>query len=344
MTLPWVEPWNRSMSVGILALLVTAGASAAPDVLVPPLRLKTLAEIPLGGHTTRLDYASVDSGRHLLFIAHLGDSEVIVVDTQARRVEKRIPGVSKVHGVLAIPELGRLYASATGTNEVVAIDENTLEILARMPGGVYPDGLAYAPEAHKVYVSDEHGGTDTVIDVNTNTRVGTIQIGGVIGNTQYDASSHHIFVNAQSTNELIEVDPATDSIVRRIPVPGAQGNHGLLIDPASHRAFVACEGNDRFIAVDLRTGQVTAQFTVAKDPDVLAFDPLSQFLYVAGESGEVSEFNIAKNTVSKTGESLLGPNAHVVAIDSSTHEIYFPLMNVNGKPVLRIMQRDTSGN
>jgi hypothetical protein len=86
---------------------------------VPPLRLKTLAEIPLGGHTTRLDYASVDARRHLLFVAHLGDSEVIVVDTQARRVEKRIPGVSKVHGVLAIPELGRLYASATGSRRFV---------------------------------------------------------------------------------------------------------------------------------------------------------------------------------------------------------------------------------
>jgi hypothetical protein len=82
MTLFWVEPWNRSMSVGILALLVTAGASAAPNVLVPPLRLKTLAEIPLGGHTTRLDYASVDARRHLLFVAHLGDSEVIVIVRQ----------------------------------------------------------------------------------------------------------------------------------------------------------------------------------------------------------------------------------------------------------------------
>jgi len=69
-------------------------------------------------------------------------------------------------------------------------------------------------------------------------------------------------------------------------------------------------------------------------------------LYVAGESGEVSEFNVAKNTVSKTGESLLAPNGHVVAVDPSSHEIYFPLMNVSGKPLLRIMRRqsDMSSN
>jgi DNA-binding beta-propeller fold protein YncE len=324
----------------IVALLIVSYIAAATtsSPSTPPLRLKTLMDVPLDGRATRLDYASVDADRQLLFIAHLGDGEVIVVDTRAHRLVKRIANVSQVHGVLAIPELGRLYASATGTNEVVAIDEKSLEIVARMPGGTYPDGLAYSPETHKVYVSDEHGGTDTVIDVNTNTRVGTIEIGGVIGNTQYDAVSHHIFINAQSSSELVEVDPATDKILRRIKVPGANGNHGLLIDSASRRAFIACEGNDRLIVIDLRTGAPLAQFPVAKDPDVLAFDAQRQKLYVAGESGEVSEFTVSSSGISKTGESFLARNAHVVAVQPATHEIYFPLMNVDGKPMLRIMQ------
>jgi DNA-binding beta-propeller fold protein YncE len=317
--------------------VATIGAATSP-IPTPALHLKTLMDIPLGGRPTRLDYASVDAGRQLLFVAHLGDGEVIAVDTEAHRLLKHIANVSQVHGVLAIPELGRVYASATGTNEVVAIDEKSLAIIARMPGGIYPDGLAYSPETHKVYVSDEHGGTDTVIDVLTNTRVATVQIGGVIGNTQYDTVSHHMFINAQSSSELIEVDPATDKIVRRIKVPGANGNHGLLIDSASHRAFIACEGNDRLIVIDIRGGAALGQFTVAKDPDVLAFDAQRQTLYVAGESGEVSEFNVAGNSISKSGESFLAHNAHVVAVQPSTHEVYFPLMNIDGKPVLRIMQ------
>lgn len=320
-------------------LIVSSLAMAAiPSAPTPPLRLKTLIDVPLGGRATRLDYASLDADRQLLFIAHLGDGEVIVVDTQAHRLVKRIANVAQVHGVLAIPELGRVYASATGTNEVVAIDEKSLEVTARMPGGTYPDGLAYSPETHKVYVSDEHGGTDTVIDVLTNTRVATVQIGGVIGNTQYDAASHHMFINAQSSRELVEVDPATDKIVRRMKVPGADGNHGLLIDAASHRAFIACEGNDRLIVIDLVSGAAMAPFPVAKDPDVLAFDAQRQTLYVAGESGEVSEFNVSGNSVRKSGESFLAHNAHVVAVQSKTHDVYFPLMNIDGKPILRIMQ------
>jgi YVTN family beta-propeller protein len=334
--------YNKSQ-VNLLAALglidsVSLTPGASPDAPAPALQLQSIADIPLGGHPTRFDYASLDAGRHLLFIAHLGDSEVIVFDTEARRVVKRIANVSHVHGVLAIPELGRVYASATGTNEVVAIDDKTLQIIARMPGGTYPDGLAYSPETRKVYVSDEHGGTDTVLDVVTNKRVATVPIGGVIGNTQYDDSSHHMFISAQSDNQLVEVDPQTDMIVRRVLVPGAQENHGLLIDSASHRAFVACQGNDQLIVIDLRTGAAIAQFPVAKDPDVLAFDASRQTLYVAGESGQVSEFKVSDGKISKTGESLLARNAHVVAIHPMTHEIYFPIMDVDGKPVLRIMR------
>src|SRR5258708_7926807 len=327
-----------SLTTMLLSMAAAGPASSSPPT--PPLHLKALMDVPLGGHATRLDYASVDAERQLLFIAHLGDGEVIAVDTDSHRLLKRIANVAQVHGVLAIPELGRVYASATGTNEVVAIDEKSLAIIARMPGGTYPDGLAYSPETHKVYVSDEHGGTDTVIDVAANARVATVQIGGVIGNTKYDAATHHMFINAQSTGELVEVDPGTDKIVRRIKVPGADGNHGLLIDSDSHRAFIACEGNDRLIVIDLRSGAALAQFPVAKDPDVLAFDAQRQKLYVAGGSGEVSEFSVPTGGISKTGESYLAPNAHVVAIPPATHEIYFPLKNVENKTVLRVMRAE----
>lgn len=119
---------------------VSAAVAATSSPSTPPLHLKTVMDIPLGGRATRLDYASVDAARQLLFIAHLGDSEMIAVDTEAHRVLKRIANVAQVPGVLAIPELGRVFASANGTNEVVAIDEKSLAIIAQMPGGTYPDG------------------------------------------------------------------------------------------------------------------------------------------------------------------------------------------------------------
>ncbi|HEX8957514.1 MAG TPA: YncE family protein [Burkholderiaceae bacterium] len=307
-------------------------ASATPGTLP----LKTVADLPLPGNTTRWDYASIDVRRGLLYLAHLGDGKVIVVDTTIDRVVAEIPNVGGVHGVLAIPELGRVYASATGTDEVVAIDTQTFKIVARIPAGNYPDGLAYAAARQKIYVSDEHGGTDTVIDVRTNRRVATIPIGREVGNTQFDPVSGHVFVNEQTSNELVEIDPATDKVVGRTPLPGAEGAHGLYIDAPARTAYVACEDNARLLVVDLKSKRVISAYEVGSAPDVIAFDESLGWLYVAGEAGVVSVFNRHDGTLTPLGEGQLGPNAHVVAVDASTHRAYFPLRNIAGKSVLRI--------
>jgi DNA-binding beta-propeller fold protein YncE len=225
------------------------------------------------GQATRWDYASLDARRHPLFLAHLGDSAEVAFDTAQRKVIANIPGVSRVHGVLYVPQLDRVYASATRTDAVVAIDANTFKIIARMPGGDYPGGMAYALGAHKLFVSDEHGGTETVIDTASNRRIATRPLGGEVGNTQYDPVARHIFANVQTRSQLLEIDPVADQLIRRIDLPGAVGNHGLYLDAPARLAFIACEGNDQLLVLDLASRKVLASFDVARDPDVLAFDP-----------------------------------------------------------------------
>jgi YVTN family beta-propeller protein len=327
---------SRVLSSFAAILLTASSAACSHSSKASPLPLVAIGDVPLPGHTTRWDYATLDPKTHHLFIAHLGDSMVTVFDTQTQKVVADIADVSDVHGVLAVPEVGRVYASATGTNEVVVIDGNTLKITARMPAGDYPDGMAYAPDVHKLYVSDEHGGADTVIDVRTNARVATIPLGGEVGNTQYDPVSKHIFANVQTRKQLVEIDPTTDKVIARIDLPGAAGNHGLLIEPKERLAFIACEDNRTLLVLNMTTRRVIASFKVGPDPDVLAFDPGLGWLYVAGEAGIVSVFKVQSGVVSKIGEGQLGPYAHVVAVNPATHRAYFPLKDVDGKPVLRI--------
>ncbi|NDU85100.1 MAG: YncE family protein [Ferrovum sp.] len=301
-----------------------------------PLHIVT--DIPLSGQPTRWDYASLDPITHHLFLSHLGDDTVTVFDTKRQTVIANIPDLSQVHGVLFISPLNRVYASATGTNEVVAIDTHTFELLARIPVGQHPDGMAYAPKQRRLFVSDERGGTESVIDVDTNTKVASISLGGEVGNSQYDPVSGHIFVNLQTAGQLAEIDPASDQVVAKTPLPGAQGNHGLFIDSASRLAFVACSDNNTLMVIDLTQKRVTASFSVARDPDVLAFDGVLGWLYVAGESGEVSLFKVADHTVTSLGTAWLGPDAHSLAVDPQSHRAYFPLKALHGKPQLRITQ------
>jgi hypothetical protein len=333
-----------SIAISLFALTCTGKSSSlhapdkspAVDVVSPNLPLRTLRDIPLSGGATRFDYQSFDPNTGRLYIAHLGDSTMVVFDVNKEAQVGEVKNLSRVHGILAVPELHRVYASATGTNELAVIDDSTLQIIARAPAGDYPDGIAYAPKVNKIYVSDLHGKTDTVIDANTNQRVTTIVLGGGAGNTQYDSVSQHIFVTVHGRNNLAEIDPTKDQVIGRYDLKGCGEPHGLLIDSEHRVAFVACEENAKLAVFDLESKAMTAIHTVGADPDVLAFDKGFARLYVSAESGVISVFDERGRSLEKVGEGSFAPNAHSVAVDSRTHRVYFPLQSVGGKPTLRI--------
>src|SRR5438034_6955287 len=312
----------------------TDGDSAA--ALPANLPLRTLIDVPLTGGATRLDYQSLDSDNGRLYIAHLGSDLMTVFDVNKQTVVGDVKDLKRVHGVLAVPELHRVYASATGTNELAVIDDQTLQIVARVPAGDYPDGVAYASKANKIYISDLHGKTDTVIDAKTNQVVTTIALGGGAGNSQYDPVLGRIFVTVDGREELAEIDPTTDQVSARYSLTGCKGSHGLLIDSENRLAFAACEENSKLVVFDLDSKKATATLTVGADPDVLAFDSGLHRLYVSAESGNITIFDERGNSLVKIGEGFFAANAHTVAVDSGTHRVYWPLQNVNGQPVLRI--------
>jgi DNA-binding beta-propeller fold protein YncE len=267
--------------------------------------------------------------------------QLVVFDTKKREVVANLDGFPNVHGVWAVPELGRVYASATGEHKVAVVDMQTLKTLAK-PGPVqYPDGIAYAPGAKRVFVSDEHGDADAVIDATTNVFVTAIPLGGGAGNTVYDPSSGHILVAVHEKNELVAIDPATAKIIGHYPVSGIESPHGIVLDVEAKLAFVAGEDSNKVAVVDLTSMQVLATYAVGKDPDVLAFDPGLKRLYVSAESGNVTVFREkGKGLVAEGGFSM--PHAHTVCVDPETHLVYFPLQSIDGHPLLRIME--PSGN
>ena len=76
---------------------------------------------------------------------------------------------------------------------------------------------------------------------------------------------------------------------------------------------------------------------VGEDPDVLAFDPGLGRLYVSAESGTVTILEESGRDLRQIGQ-LNMPHAHTVSVDPKSHLVYFPLENVDGHPLLKIMQ------
>lgn len=325
---------SRYFRLSATAVLLCASALGQNS----PAPLKKVADIPLPGPAVRFDYQSFDPIHGRLYIAHMNANQLVVFDVRKREVVANLDGFPGVHGVWAVPELDRVYASATGEHKLAVVDMQSLKIIAKAGPIKYPDGIAYAPTVKRVFVSDEHGDADAVIDATTNRMITSIPLGGGAGNTVYDPVSGHILVAVHEKNELVSVDPASASIFGHHPLAGIESPHGIALAVKARLAFVAGEENNKLAVVDLTTMKVLATQPVGKDPDVLAFDPGLGMLYVSAESGTVAVFRVGLGKTLMPVGTMFMPHAHTVCVDPETHLVYFPLENVNGRPVLRIME------
>ena len=299
------------------------------------------------GDGSRFDYASLDTGRGLLFVAHVGASEVIEVDVHAHRVMRTIANIDLVHGVFVVPERHRVYATATGANTMIILNEDTGEQIGRAPTGAYPDGLAYDPRRGAVWTTNETGGSETVIDAATGAVRGTVPLGGDVGNVVYDPTGDQMLVAVQGTNQLAVIDPTALAVSKTVALPGCEHPHGLALDPSDRLGFVACQGNAALLTVDLGSGRVAGTNQVGDGPDVLAYDAGARRLYVAAESGWVSVFDLRDHQLAVVGNDHLAAGARVVAVDPTTHHSFYPIpSSADDRPALRELKppRNTQRN
>jgi DNA-binding beta-propeller fold protein YncE len=329
----------------------------------PFTKLFSLAgDYPLGASVDRTDYESIDAAARRLYISKMGSGQLLVFDLEQNRLAAQLDGFPKITGVLAVPEIHRVYASIPGAGvvsglfvglgmaglsrghgEIAVLDSQSLKEIARLPGGVFPDGIAYDPKDHRVFVSDELGSALTVIDAVSSAPLGRIATRGEVGNVRYDALTERIYVPVQSTNELAVVDPKQLRVVTRYNLPGCDHPHGFIVTPKAAVGFAACDGNDRLVTIDLATGRTVHQQQVAHDPDVLAIDPEAKRLYVASESGNLSSFDIAHPSAPESlGDVFVAEGAHALGVDPVSHRLYFGLADMNGHAVLRVLAPKSS--
>src|SRR5438552_17601574 len=106
-----------AFAVGLLIAVAGSAAAAATGSL--PLR--EVGRVPLTGPAVRFDYTSFDPSTGRLWIAHMDAGQLLAFDVARRAVMKTVaaPGV---HGVIAVPQVGRVYASATNDRQAFAIN------------------------------------------------------------------------------------------------------------------------------------------------------------------------------------------------------------------------------
>jgi DNA-binding beta-propeller fold protein YncE len=304
--------------------------------LCQTLRKVTEFELP-GPPGKRFDYLTIDYDDHYLFSAHLGAGLLHVIDLKSTKVIKTIPDVPGIEGVEYVPDLKKVYTSNYYENKIGVIDVNEMKIINKLPTENKPDGSTYAQPFHKLYVSDERGKAEAVVEVAQDKIIRTLKFDSQTGMPQYDPVAKKVYVNLQSKNIFAVIDPENDKVVARYSVGKCRGNHGMALDPDNHRAFLSCEGNRLMTVFDLDKHQPIAYLPLARDPDVIKFDPGMKRIYVACYSGAISVFEQDDPSHYRKLEDFRVPEkVHSLAVDLETHRVYTPEEWANGKPASRM--------
>src|SRR5262245_16514084 len=301
--------------------------------------LKRVATIDLPGPVgRRFDYLTIDDQGRYLFSAHLSAGLLYVIDLSNNAVVAAIPDVPGVEGVAYIDEGHKVYTSNWHENKIGVVDLGQMKVVKKIPTEDKPDGIPYAAPFHKAYVSDERAKAEAVIDTQNDRVITTLHFDSETGVPQYDRVARKVYVNLQDRNILAEIDPATDIVVGRYPVKGCQGNHGMAVDPDGRRAFLSCEGNDVLAVFDLDTHETIAHLPMAKDADVVQFDPGLRRIYVACSIGAISVFQMdSPDRFRKLEDVPVPKKVHSLVVDERTHRVYAPAEQDQGRPVAKML-------
>jgi hypothetical protein len=331
---------DKSLSDGGMT---DASDGGMPDAtpIASHLPLELVADVPLPGGATRFDYQDVDAPLGHLVIAHMNDGSVVFTNLADGSVLAEVKNIPTARGIVVADEVGIVFVTSS-PNQLVLVDNKTFAVIKRVTVGMAPDGVGWDP-AHKIVATSDQadGAISLVADSGSGTRT-QVPLGIETGNVVYDAPRGWFWITVVGSSlpdKLFAVDPTTAKVATSIPLPGCNGAHGLRIHPDGKSALIACEGNDSLARVDLDGAHAVDVGATGAGPDVLSIDPGLGWLYVAAESGDLAVFDIGQPGVVTLGHDQPGPNSHSVAVDPSTHHVFFPLMKgPSGTPVLRIMQ------
>jgi len=320
-----------------IALVLLCLSSVAARSSGQSLTQVGVIDVP-GPKGQRFDYLTMDDEDHYLLSAHLGPGILYVIDVRTNALVKAISGVPGITGIEYVPGLHKAYTSDWGEEKIGVVDLRQMRVVRRLPTAAKPNGSTYAAPFRKVYVVNTDGKAMTVVNVDTDQIVATLNFDSETGMPQYDSAAMKVYVNLRNTNEMAVIDPSTDTVTATYPVQGCRYNHGMAVDSQHHRAFLLCGSSHTLTVVALDSQQALAHFPLPRGADVVKYDSGLHRAYAACSSGFISivqEDDPAH--FHKVEDFPVQKLVHSLTIDATTHRLYVPEQQEDGKPVARIV-------
>jgi DNA-binding beta-propeller fold protein YncE len=249
--------------------------------------LRLVQTIPLPNVKGRIDHMDVDVDGKRLFLAGLENGSVEVVDLQAGKWLKSIPGLKKPQGIAYVPSLNKVFAASGDDGMLRVFRGDTLDLLDAIHLDLGPNRVAYDPRAKVLYVG--YGGKDAgkdygevgIIDAQTDKHLGDIKVDAHTAELLLDESGKTLFVFIPGASKVQVVDTTNREVVFTWPVSAQRDGDGAL-DEKNHRLMIGTRTPPQMIVMDSRTGKEVANLPTVEGMDGVYFDPTRKRIYVSG--------------------------------------------------------------
>lgn len=284
----------------LTSVFVTNNADNTVSIIDAPTNT-VIATIPVGSSPVGV---AVNPVTKRAYVANFESSDVSVLDT-VTNIALGAPisvggGKATPYGIAVNPNNNRIYV----TNEYNGGDIYWIDGATNTPGTIsvtpaYSFGVAIHPNTNIAYVVD--WGWVYTVDTNTNMVVGSERevSGGYASafGAAIDPVANIVIVTDTGGN-LNFIDSSDGVTTLAV---GETSLEGVAIDKNTHRAYVANNGGDSVLVVDIISHTVVNEIPVGTAPLGVAIDPATKRVYVANSgSNNVSVIDTTTNTVIAT--------------------------------------------
>ena len=278
--------------------------------VVMPLKIAGTITIP-GAVGSEFDHAAFDAKSRRVFIAHTARDCVEVIDHDAGRHLATLPGFPGVAG--AVADDGQILVTNRGSASVALLDAGNLKTGAIFKTGARPNGAVILAQS----------GLAIAACIGDDTETPTLQLFGLSDNSHVsvdlpgrprwcvtDATAERVFLCIREPSMVLVAHLPDLSAMAHWKVPSS-GAHGLDIDHARGRLYVACD-DSTLVEMSSTSGEVTNVWPIGGPPDVTFFNPATGLVHVAiGEPGLVDSIDPRNGRGTRT---VTGAGAHTTAL------------------------------
>jgi len=219
-------------------------ASASGDNTVGVFDLTTgrlLQKIPAGIGPDAIIY---DEKVHLIYVADHAGKTGTLIDPATNKVVASIALGGEPEYPQADPVSGLIYQNLEDSSEVVVVDLQKQAVTKRYKTapGEGPTGLAFDAANHRLFSACRNKNL-VVLNVDSGEVVAVLPIGAGVDGADYDPVLRRVYTaNGAGTMTVIQQDsPDRYRVLENAPTHF--GGHSLVVDPSTHRIYVAYFGS-----------------------------------------------------------------------------------------------------